>query len=94
MKHTPILNACGQEITAEDRHVTVKEAAPIVGKSNRTIETMVNNGQFPPKHHTSPGRVAFWQSELEEWKKLGCFGWHERYGKAHLADLQKQQRVA
>lgn len=89
-----IVNACGQEITEQDRHVTVKEAAVIVGKSARTIENMVAQGQFPPKHNTSPGRVAFWHSELIHWTKLGCFGWYEAYGKAHLKTLDKKQRVA
>lgn len=92
--HSPILNACGQEITDTDRHVKVKEAATIVSVSARTIENMVAAGQFPPKHNTSPGRVAFWLSELNEWQKLGCNGWYQRYGQKHLQALNSQKRTA
>lgn len=94
IKRQPITNACGQEITDQDRNVTIKEATQIVGKSSRTIDSMVNNFQFPPKHNTSPGRVAFWLSELEEWKKLGCHNWYERYGKQHSQQVKSQKNAA
>jgi predicted DNA-binding transcriptional regulator AlpA len=90
----PVLNAMGVAIELDDRHVPLKEAVQLVGATRTTINSMIERGQFPPKHFTTPNRVAFWQSELEEWKKTGAFVWFERYGKAYLAHEQNARRMA
>ena len=82
MNRQPILNACGQEITPQDRHVPLKEVCLTLGVTRNTIDAMIARGQFPTKHHTTPSRVCIWQSELDQWHKLGAYGWQERYGQA------------
>jgi predicted DNA-binding transcriptional regulator AlpA len=93
-KLVPVLNAMGVPIENDDRHVPLKEACQVVGATRTTINSMIERGQFPPKHFTTPNRVAFWQSELDEWKKTGAFMWFERYGKDYLEAEKQAQRMA
>lgn len=90
----PVLNAMGVEIDSEDRHVSLKETSIQVGCSRTTLTSMVNNGQFPPKHFMTPGRKAFWQSEINEWKKCGAFEWYRRYGQRYLEQQEHARESA
>jgi predicted DNA-binding transcriptional regulator AlpA len=90
-KPAPVLNAMGVPIENDDRHVSFKEAMAQVNLGKHCINNLIERGQFPPKHYPIPSRVAFWQSELDEWHKTGAFVWYERYGKQQLADKQRAQ---
>lgn len=90
----PVLNAMGVPIAHNDRHVPLKEACQVVGATRTTLNSMIERGQFPPKHFTTPNRVAFWQSELDEWNRTGAFIWYERYGKAQLQAENNARRMA
>ncbi|WP_102794268.1 helix-turn-helix transcriptional regulator [Bowmanella denitrificans] len=90
----PVLNACGQPIADDDRHVTMKEACLQLGISRKTIDLMIADFRFPPKHFITPGRVGFWQSELTEWHKTGAIGWHQRYGQQLQNEHTQARRKA
>jgi prophage regulatory protein len=50
-----------------DRYISKAEAAERVGLSTVTLWRMEDQGEFPARRQISRGRVAYLESEVDEW---------------------------
>lgn len=54
--------------TPHGRFVSMADAEKEVALSASTINRLHRRGEFPPKRRLSPGRVGWFESELQDWK--------------------------
>lgn len=52
----------------DDRLLAWREVRAVTGLSRTTAWRLQNAGEFPRPVPISPGRVGWWQSELDAWK--------------------------
>lgn len=87
-------NVKGELITINDKYLKPKDVATLCSMTRAGVYRLMNKFQFPPQHNTSPGRVAWLECDVEEWKKLGAENFFIVYGEQLKAAKAQTDKAA
>ena len=74
-------NVQGEEISLNERYLSIKEVAEKCGVSRSTVLRLASAKKFPPSHNITDNRKVLFESDVQRWRTLGAQSFYAMYGK-------------
>jgi prophage regulatory protein len=87
-------NVKGEIVGVSERYLRMAEVMNLVGITKATIYKLIINFEFPSSYAVSESCVAWLESDITEWKRLGPKSFYLVYGEQLKAAKAQTDKAA